>query len=119
KHYSKHDYFKMLLKVELENIPYQLLQKESAQYHAEYPGHAAHYIKKVEFPLIHIHDTGNNGCECSYNGYEARRYDSPSSVFFIEVVRFVQVSFFKEPSVLPVVHTMPESLAGPVAKRIA
>ena len=60
------------------------------------PKYSSDYIVNGKTQVAHFPHSGDKGGECAYYRYKARQDNSFSSVFFIKLVGFIKVFFFKE-----------------------
>ena|SRR5579863_4430086 len=94
-------------------------RKVATQDHAADPEYATENVVGEVAEIRHLRRTGNGRTKCSNNWNEARKYDRPPAIFFVEIVGALQVTAAEEEGILPAVESGAGAAANPVAELIS
>src|SRR5450759_2310193 len=83
------------------------------------PGNTTGDVIQDEFGVAHRANTGNKWGKCANDGYEAGNNNSFATMFFIKLICFYEVFFFKKTAVRKMKHFGTDKMTNEIINRIA
>lgn len=83
------------------NVGNHIAKKKAKQGDTDPPQNSPNDIEHKKRLVVHITNTGNDGCKGADHRYKARDDDSLAAMFFIEVLGARKVLFVEDERVLP------------------